>query len=442
MPCKGIVFYPRENVHRARSCSVIRRINISRQTMKRREFLSSVTGITAGFSMGLSAMVAETLAEDSEIRIDQPFSGAVLHHRLKSPVLGVVKGTDGKPMALKVKVSGESPPDTAVTVNGVECRRNGKAFETEILLRQRTNEIVVKTESNETRVTVLWLKNSVPRYRFTVDDTVFCLREIHRNGYKSLFDDYFLGNLRKRHRKYGTKVALNLFYATSVEEKINEEREQFDLSQFSDRYKSEWRDNADWLRLLFHAKREFPNEPYKDASAETLISDFVQVEKEIKRFAGEETYLPTTVVHFGTIRPETYASLTAHGVTALSGYYVKRNNGDYPVSYQMDVSRCDYLSKNDFLLDTDSGIVFSKMDMVLNTIPLHDVVPTLEKTIADPNTAEFVDLMTHEQYFWPLYKNYLPDHWDRLDSAFAFLAEHGYKPVFLNDPPLGLDDAR
>jgi len=35
----------------------------------------------------------------------------------------------------------------------------------------------------------------------------------------------------------------------------------------------------------------------------------------------------------------------------------------------------------------------------------------------------------------------LPDHWDRLDQAFAFLAERDYKPVFLNDPPLGLEEA-
>ena len=407
--------------------------------MKRREFLSSVTGITAGLSLGLPLAFAETAPEG--LRIDQPFNGAVLHRRLKKPVGGVVEGLDGKPTALKINVSGEAPPDAAVTVNGIPCRRNGKAFETEIELRRQRNEIVVKANSDEVRLTVLWLKNSVPRYRFTVDDTIFCLREIHRNGCKSLFDDYFLGNARKLHKKYGTKFALNLFYETSEDEKLlNVEREPFNLSQFSDRYKSEWRDNADWLRLLFHSKREHPGEPYKNASAETLIADFVQMEREIKRFAGEEAYLPAGVIHFGTIRPETYKPLADQGVTVLSGYFTKRSGGDYYVHYQLDDHRCDYLNKNDFLLDVDSGIVFSKMDMVVNLVPLDNIVPTLEKAIADPNTAEFVDLMTHEQYFWPFYKRYMPDHWDRLDRAFAFVTERGYKPVFINDPFLGLDD--
>ncbi|MCL2742921.1 MAG: hypothetical protein FWE67_03625 [Planctomycetaceae bacterium] len=406
--------------------------------MKRRNFLSSLAGITAGISAGIPAVFAEASA-DTGIQIAQPFNGAVLHRRLKEPVVGVVEDGSGKPVALKIKVSGEAPSDAAVTINGIATHRNGKTFEAEIELRQEMNDIVVqaKSPSNETkeaRVKVLWLKNSEPRYRFTIDDTIFCLREIHRNNYKSIFDDYLLGNLRKMHQKYGTKVALNIFYETSGDEqRLNVEREPFNLSMFSDKYKSEWRDNADWLRLLFHAKREFPNEPYKDASAETLIADFVQIEKEIKRFAGEETYLPATVIHWGTIRPETYKPLAAHGVTFLSGYFTKRADGNYQVCYQMDNFRSDYLNRNDFLLDEDSGIVFSKMDMVINTVPLANVVPILEKAVSDPNTAEFLDLMTHEQYFWSFYKNYLPDHWERLDRAFAFAAERGYKPVFLND---------
>jgi len=412
-------------------------------TMKRREFLCSLGGTVVGLSVGAPAAFAQTPTGNTEILLHQPFPGAVLHRRLKDPVVGVIEDSDGKPTALKIKVSGEAPADALVTVDGIASRRNGKAFEAMIELRQQTNDIFIRSKSpsnvtEELRVRVLWLKNSKPRYRFTVDDTIFCLREIHRNGYKSLFDDHFLGNLRTLHRKYGTKVALNLFYETSGDEgNINVQREYFNLSQFSDRYKSEWQDNADWLRLLFHAKREHPGEPYKDASAETLIGDFVQVEREIKRFAGEETYLPASVIHWGTIRPETYKPLAAHGVTTLSGYFIKQNNRNYYVHYQMDDARCDYLNKNDFLLDEESGIVFSKMDMVFNLVPLQNIIPTLEQVMAEPNTAEFIDLMTHEQYFWQFYRNYLPDHWDRLERGFAFLAEHGYEPVFLNDPSLG-----
>ena len=414
--------------------------------MNRRNFILSASGTATALSLGLSPMLAEQIVPDTEFRVEQPFHGAVLHHRLKEPVIGMLEDSTGKPSALKIKVAGEAPPSAAVTVNGIQCRRNGKMFETEIELRQQKNDITVKAVSptgtvQESRLTVLWLKNSFPRYRFTIDDTIFCLREIHRNEYKSLFDDYFLGNLRKLHRQYGTKVSLNLFYETSGDkEYVNVEREPFNLSQFSDRYKSEWQDNADWLRLSFHAKREHPGEPYKNASADTLIGDLVEVEREIKRFASEETLLPATVIHFGTIRPETYKPLAAHGVSLLSGYFIKRSDGSFYVDYQLDAPRSGYLSQHDFLIETDSGIIFSRIDMVVNSTPLDAVLPTLEKVCDDPNTAEVLDLMTHEQYFWQFYKNYMPDHWDRLDRAFAFLKKRAYKPVFLNDPFLGVGE--
>jgi len=55
----------------------------------------------------------------------------------------------------------------------------------------------------------------------------------------------------------------------------------------------------------------------------------------------------------------------------------------------------------------------------------------------NPDTAEIMDLFTHEQYFWPFYRNYIPDHPRRLDAALRWVTEHGYKPAFLQDGFLG-----
>jgi hypothetical protein len=48
-----------------------------------------------------------------------------------------------------------------------------------------------------------------------------------------------------------------------------------------------------------------------------------------------------------------------------------------------------------------------------------------------------MDIFTHEQYFWPFYSNYLPDHFKRLDVAIRWLTENGYKPVFFHEGFLG-----
>ena len=68
-----------------------------------------------------------------------------------------------------------------------------------------------------------------------------------------------------------------------------------------------------------------------------------------------------------------------------------------------------------------------------------DREPTFDKAwqVEDPNTAEILDLFTHEQYFWPFYTHHLPDHVKRLDTAIRFCTERGYKPVFFHEGLLG-----
>jgi hypothetical protein len=48
-----------------------------------------------------------------------------------------------------------------------------------------------------------------------------------------------------------------------------------------------------------------------------------------------------------------------------------------------------------------------------------------------------MDHFTHEQYFWPFYDNFIPDHPQRLDVAIRGVMEHGYKPVFLHEVFIG-----
>jgi hypothetical protein len=103
------------------------------------------------------------------------------------------------------------------------------------------------------------------------------------------------------------------------------------------------------------------------------------------------------------------------------------------VSWQLPEEVCEYLSRHDGWMEYKTGLIFSRIEMVVNNTPLDKVIPILRESLANPNMAEVIDLLTHEQYFWPFYKRYLPDHRDRLDAALAFLTEHGYKPVFLDD---------
>ncbi|NLX98150.1 MAG: twin-arginine translocation signal domain-containing protein [Rhodopirellula sp.] len=396
------------------------------QPITRRRFLQASAATAGTLAVGYPAGGAD---DPGSLRIVEPVHGAVLnrHHG---------RAVDG---GLKIRVVGAAPADRPVRVEAigegrggsVAAVRNGAEFEAEIVLRDRETDIVATvgdTAGPREAIRVVWDRNSRPRYRFAVDDNSFFLRDIWQKQYDSLFDCFYLAMYRDLHKKYGAKFVLNIYWTTA---------DEFDLTKFPDRYRGEWRDNADWLKLAFHAHANDPPRPYFDAPPEQVIADFEKIREQINRFAGEATYSPTTIVHWGVVRPSAWKPLAEHGVKVLSGYFQKQRD-EWVVNYRMDPTRSEYLSRHDALKDFPSGIVFSNIDMVCNTVPLDRIVPQLDEIARDPNQAEIIDLMTHEQYFWPFYSNYLPDHRQRIETAIRWATEHGYEPVFLHEGFLGL----
>ena len=359
------------------------------------------------------------------LRIKSPFHGAVLNHR---------HGRQTE-QGLNIQVIGEAPLHDRVVVNGMEAGRAGAEFAAEITLTEKFNDIVVvSTGPNgdlEHRIRVVWDKFSKPRYRFSIDDNSFFLRDIAQNKYASLFDCHYLAALRDLNRKYGAKFALNCYYTTGPD---------FSIPAFPGSYRGEWQDNANWLKLSFHAYANDPDRPYQYATAEKLAHDYDLVAGEILRFAGEATWSPPTVIHWGMTQPTAFPILRKRGVRMLSGFFRHTTGSNYDVNYWIDDVRSEYLSRHDALMDFNCGLLFSKVDIVCNCTPKENVVPTLEPLAKDPNTAEIMDLFTHEQYFWPFYHNYVPDHAERLDVAIRFVTEKGYEPVFFHEGFLGGED--
>ncbi|MHC4118181.1 MAG: hypothetical protein ACYSWO_11805 [Planctomycetota bacterium] len=387
--------------------------------MTRRNLLQATVAGTAAAAIARQTSVSAGVFQP--VKIDEPFHGAVLNRRHGREVDG----------GLVIRVSGRAPLRDRVTVNGSPARRAGEKFTADVLLSQKETDITAASQGSfglhEHRVRVVWDKHSEPRYRFSIDDNSFFLRDIAQKKSASLFDCFYLKELRELHSKYGTKFVLNIYYTTE---------DGFELPDFSDRYKGQWRDNSDWLKLAFHAHANEPARPYQYASASQLIADLKKVAEQIVRFAGEQTYSPPTVIHWGMVQPQALKPLADNGVRALSGYF-RRLGGDWDVNYLLDDARSEYLSRHDALMDFESGIVFSRVDIVCNSTPVDRIVPTLDPLTKDPNQAEIMDIFTHEQYFWPFYSNYLPDHFKRLDTAIRFVTERGYKPVFFHEGFLG-----
>ena len=396
--------------------------------MRRRSFVQAVAG---GLTL---SMLGEGNALSPEpgkaLSLDQPFDGGILHERCGAPVLAVGTDPDGRKF-LTIRVSGTAPADRPVTIEcprgeKVPARRNGREFFAEVKLTEKVSTIKASVASGGGEETasarVLWVKNPCKRFRFQIDDNVFFLRDIHRENYKDIFECFYLDGLRKLHRKYGALIVLNCFYSTPEKD--------FDLSMMSDKYKKQWNDNADWLRLAFHSLNEFPNEPYFDAPPEQLAADFDLVNEHLARFAGD-ALTPPAIIHWGMVRPDAYQVFADRGVkTLIGGFYEK-----YPrIDYRLPGSVCRYLVDNFGWYHFDCGIVFQQGDAYCgNKVKLADTFTKLSAKMTHENQSEVLNLTTHEQYTWPFYKNYIPDHLERLDAALRIAVEHGYQPSWFHD---------
>ena len=318
-----------------------------------------------------------------------------------------------------------APAGSRIKVNGVKAKYTDGVFEASVTLKGYENVIEVASRKNgyKERITIFWLKNYAGKYRFSVDDNIWFLKDITSNAekYKSIFDNPYLGFMKQVHDTFGTKIHFNLFFQT----------EGFNLSQMTDKFKDEWKSNADWLGLSFHALGEFPDRPYISAGYDQVNNDCSLVKEQIKRFAGEEVMGQETTLHWGEGTVEACRALRDHGYTALAGYFNVDDN-EAPVSYYLNEEQRRHIKKRFIWRDNKEGIIFSRIALVVNTVKLEEIIPYLDN-LKETYNPRYIDLMIHEQYFYPDYFSYQPDFRDKVMTAVKWAVDNGYKPAFLKE---------
>ncbi len=74
--------------------------------------------------------------------------------------------------------------------------------------------------------------------------------------------------------------------------------DSFNLSEMTDKYKPEFEENADWLKLGFHSYQEFPDYPHVNSSYDDIYTLFNMIKGEVIRFAGEKSFTYGVVPHW------------------------------------------------------------------------------------------------------------------------------------------------
>jgi hypothetical protein len=350
--------------------------------------------------------------------------GMVFVSPIDGDMLSLYDGTLSRSsLAIIVRITAST--NRKLEMNGIRTRYEDGFHQAEIPLKDYRNVIeVTDTGSGEKNsITVFWLKNVVNKYRLSIDDNIWFLKDIalNRDKYKSIFENPYLSFLKEVHDTYGTKIHLNLFYQT----------EGFNLSQMTDKYKNEWKENAGWLRLSFHSLQEFPDRPYIHAGYDEVLKDCKKTMEQIRRFAGDELLGPVMTLHWGEATKEGCRALSDSGYRILAGYF----SLDSPdtVSYYLDDEKRKHVNNRFLWCDTREGIIFSRMALVINTLKLEQILPYLNDLRSDSHKPAYVDLMIHEQYFHSSYEAYQPDFREKILTSVKWAADNGYQPAFLSE---------
>jgi len=347
----------------------------------------------------------------------------------------VLSRHDGQETAegLRIVVKGRCGPGPAPTVNGRPADRSGESYQAPVLLAQPRSEIAVCCGDERQSITVLYDRKSFPRYRFSVDDVIWCFTEVARgqDRYASIFDHWFFAVFKKLHKDYGACVQMNIYY--------EDPQAGFDLTQFPDRYKAEWRDNAQWLRLSFHARSNdcYGGRIYRDTSREQIREDHDRVEEQIVRFAGEETLCRGyTTLHWAETNRDCALELRQMGVRGLTGRFGVGDSGKpFTTRYYFDDATNTRLHGRNMWYDPSTDLYFVNCPRFLNNVPVALVAFYYDRLLdgtASRRPFDAIDFLVHEEHFWRGFmggRGFKPDNVERCTVAAMWACERGLKPV-------------
>lgn len=341
---------------------------------------------------------------------------------------------NGELLAVELILS--APESKEICINGERAARlDSGDFSARFMLRGGRNEILaVDGCGNENGITLFYFpRHNEKHYRISSDDNIIFLADLTRGEYASIFDHPYLAIYKKAHELYGAMVQLNLFYeyCESGMAKLSIPKKYFNLSMMTDRYKTEFTANSDWLKFAFHSRNETAR-PYANAAPEEILKDEADVRREVERFAGAESYsYETTTIHYGSGTKECVKALRDIGYKSLTGYFVLRDDGNPRVSYYLDAETVERVERRDMWHDGETDMLMIRIDRVLNEEPNEKNLAYLDSLTRDCHRGGFISIMIHEQYFYPYYYKHLPDFEALVLDAAKLLYERGYRSIHL-----------
>lgn len=208
---------------------------------------------------------------------------------------------------------------------------------------------------------------------FSIDDCIEIFRDITINNYNSLFESDYFSFFKELHDKYNAKISLYSFV----------EYKGFNIKNTTDKFKKEFINNSNWLKIGFHGFNE--NSRYN--GKENIKKDYKLFIKYVKRFAGNLNIIDNFIrLHYFSGNLENILKIKKLGIKGLltadddrDNYYLKKNENIF-------------LNKHNIYKDIKNEIFFIKTNLRIEKI--ENINETL-KTIDINNN---IIMFTHEEY--------------------------------------------
>ncbi|WP_320165392.1 BppU family phage baseplate upper protein [uncultured Trichococcus sp.] len=230
--------------------------------------------------------------------------------------------------------------------------------------------------------------NQFPTSKFmhiSCDDFISPFQDITTNSatYTSLFDSPTFAFLKAQHKKYGMVFSGYCFYETTDK--------SFNLSQCTDKFADEFRENSSWLRFGFHSKNSDTN--YATSLPALITTDFNLVTGQLLRITGSYKSIDRV------LRLQNYAgnleSITA--IKKLKGGIVGLLTAeDSRVNYYHNAEQTTRLLNYDRMYDSTNNLMFFSTDLRLDVVAGYDDLMSRQSDVNYTNQMNDILLLVHD----------------------------------------------
>lgn len=213
------------------------------------------------------------------------------------------------------------------------------------------------------------------KIHISIDDCLASLKylTINKDKYNSIFELYFYGKLKEYHDIYGAKFSL-YFY---------EESKGFNINQVTDKFKKDFYDNKEWLKIGFHGSESLSvNNDNTESTFITVYNNFIEA---IKKFAHVDCITDIIRLHRFMGNDNEITFLKDKGIKSL---LVADDNR---ISYNLTIEENEILNRN-YKIEKD-GMMYIKTNLRLEKMSSN--IDEIHKYKKEP----IVTIFTHEWAF-------------------------------------------